>query len=46
VSAPGSVARCPGCEEPVIRYARTTNSAILDLRGTIALAVPIPTTDS
>jgi hypothetical protein len=46
VSGPGSVARCPGCDAPMIRYVRTTKSVILDLRGTIALSVPIPSTGS
>jgi hypothetical protein len=46
VSGPGSVARCPGCQDPVIRYVRTPTRAILDLRGTIALSVPIPTNGS
>jgi hypothetical protein len=41
-TAVGSVARCPGCHDPVLRYVRTTTSAILDLRGTLSLVVPLP----
>jgi NAD-dependent SIR2 family protein deacetylase len=39
--APGSVARCPGCEEVVLRLVRTPDSAWLDLRGTVALRIPL-----
>jgi Family of unknown function (DUF6510) len=39
--APGQVARCPGCEEVVLRLVRTPDSAWLDLRGTVALRVPL-----
>ncbi|MCI0687661.1 MAG: DUF6510 family protein [Sporichthyaceae bacterium] len=31
--APGSVARCPGCDTVLIRLVRTTDRAYLDLRG-------------
>lgn len=41
-AGPGTVARCPGCHDSVIRYVRTPTSAVLDLRGTISLAVPLP----
>jgi hypothetical protein len=41
MSGPGAVARCPGCEAPVLRYARTDDRAILDLRGTLALSIPV-----
>src|SRR4249919_1740914 len=41
--APGMIARCAGCEEVVARYARTPNQAWLDLRGTVALAIPMDT---
>jgi Family of unknown function (DUF6510) len=41
-AGPGSVARCPGCEAPVMRYVRTPTTAILDLRGTVSLSVPVP----
>jgi hypothetical protein len=39
--APGLVARCPGCEEVVLRLVRTTDSAWLDLRGTVSLRIPL-----
>jgi Family of unknown function (DUF6510) len=40
--APGLVARCPGCEEVVLRMTRTPDAAWLDLRGTVSLAIPLP----
>ena len=40
-AGPGFVARCPGCNEPIIRYVRTTTKAILDMRGTLRLAAPV-----
>ncbi|MFD9735467.1 DUF6510 family protein [Umezawaea sp. NPDC059074] len=40
--APGLVARCPGCEEVVLRVVRGPNAAWLDLRGTVSLRVPLP----
>jgi len=39
--APGTVARCPGCQQPVLRYTRTPAAAFLDLRGTISLSFPM-----
>jgi hypothetical protein len=39
--APGRVARCPGCEEVVLRLVRTPDTAWLDLRGTVSLRVPL-----
>jgi len=41
--APGLVARCSGCEEVVLRLVRTPDEAWLDLRGTVALRVPVGT---
>ena len=41
-AGPGTVARCPGCQHPVLRYVRTTSAAILDLSGTVNLSVPVP----
>jgi len=41
-AGPGTVARCPGCNDPVLRFARTANAMILDLRGTVSLALPAP----
>nr|WP_055504204.1 DUF6510 family protein [Nonomuraea pusilla] len=40
--APGLVARCPGCEEVVLRLVRGPDAAWLDLRGTISLRIPLP----
>ncbi|HEX6346272.1 DUF6510 family protein [Umezawaea sp.] len=40
-SAPGLVARCPGCEDVVLRVVRTPDSAWLDLRGTVSLRIPL-----
>jgi NAD-dependent SIR2 family protein deacetylase len=39
--APGLVARCPGCEEVILRLVRTPDSAWLDLRGTVSLRIPL-----
>ena len=40
--APGLVARCPGCSDVVLRVVRGPDRAWLDLRGTVALEVPLP----
>ena len=40
--APGLVARCPGCEEVLLRLVRTPDRAWLDLRGIVALEIPMP----
>ena len=40
--APGLVARCPGCDQVVLRLVRSTSSAWLDLRGTVSLQIPLP----
>jgi hypothetical protein len=37
-----AVARCPGCEEVILRLVRTPDSAWLDLRGTVSLRIPLP----
>ncbi|NVI90070.1 DUF6510 family protein [Actinomadura sp. BRA 177] len=39
--APGFVARCPGCDHIVLRLVRGPGTVWLDMRGTIALAVPV-----
>ncbi|TYB56420.1 hypothetical protein FXF51_44155 [Nonomuraea sp. PA05] len=39
---PGLVARCPGCEEVVLRLVRGPGTAWLDLRGTVSLRVDLP----
>jgi hypothetical protein len=40
--APGLVARCPGCDEVVLRLVRGPAAAWLDLRGTVHLHIPLP----
>src|SRR6266511_4150071 len=40
--APGMVARCPGCDEVVLRLVRTPDAGWLDLRGAINLRIPLP----
>jgi hypothetical protein len=40
--APGMVARCPGCDEVVLRLVRGPDAAWLDLGGTTALRIPLP----
>jgi hypothetical protein len=39
--APGLVARCPQCDGVVLRIVRAPDAAWLDMRGTLALAVPL-----
>jgi hypothetical protein len=40
---PGLVARCPGCESVMVRYAETPHGRWLDLRGTAVLRLdPAP----
>ena len=39
---PGLVARCPQCEDVILRLVRTPDRAILDLRGTVRLELPLP----
>jgi hypothetical protein len=39
--APGLVARCPGCDEVVLRLVRGPDAAWLDLRGTVSLRIPL-----
>ncbi|WP_051761413.1 DUF6510 family protein [Microbispora rosea] len=39
--APGLVARCPGCEEVVLRLVRGPDAAWLDLRGAVSLRIPL-----
>ncbi|WP_405592151.1 DUF6510 family protein [Streptomyces sp. NBC_01190] len=40
---PGLVARCPDCGGVVLRIVRAGGTAWLDLRGTVALGVPLDT---
>ncbi len=39
---PGLVARCPGCDDAMVRLVRTPDSVYLDLGGTRTLQVPLP----
>lgn len=39
--APGLVARCPDCDEVIMRFVRGPRSAWLDLRGTVSLEIPL-----
>lgn len=38
---PGLVARCPGCDEVMLRLVRGPDAAWLDLRGTASLRIPL-----
>ncbi|WP_155369800.1 DUF6510 family protein [Catellatospora vulcania] len=40
--APGLVARCPSCQQVLMRLVRGPSSAWLDLRGTMSLRIPMP----
>jgi len=40
--APGGVARCPHCEDVVLRIVRAPGRVFLDLRGATCLEVPLP----
>ena len=39
--APGLVARCPNCEDVVMRLVRAPEKVYLDLRGSVRLEVPL-----
>lgn len=39
--APGLVARCPDCEQVILRLVRSADTAWLDLRGTVSLRIPL-----
>jgi hypothetical protein len=41
--APGLVARCPGCGDVVMRVVRTADRVLVDLRGSLVLSLPAPT---
>ncbi len=41
--APGLVARCPGCENVVMRVVRTADRVLIDLRGSLVLSLPAST---
>ncbi|HWD81279.1 MAG TPA: DUF6510 family protein [Kribbella sp.] len=40
MNAPGTVARCPGCDAVLLRVVTTPNDTYLDLRGLTYLRVP------
>jgi hypothetical protein len=42
LDAPGLVARCPGCEEVVLRLVRAPADVWLDLRGATSVRIPMP----
>jgi hypothetical protein len=37
------VARCPACEQVVLRLVRSPDAAWLDLTGALSLRIPMPT---
>lgn len=39
--APGRVARCPQCEDVVLRLVRTDDRIVVDLRGAVRLEIPL-----
>ena len=39
---PGLVARCPGCEDVVLRVVRAPGRVMLDMRGTVRLELTVP----
>jgi hypothetical protein len=41
--APGLVARCPDCGDVVMRVVRTAGRVLIDLRGSLAVSLPVPT---
>ncbi len=40
--APGLVARCPGCDDVVLRLVRAPGRAMLDMRGAVRLELVMP----
>jgi hypothetical protein len=40
--APGIVARCPQCENVVLRIVRSPDRIYLDMRGMVRLELPMP----
>ncbi|HLU73078.1 MAG TPA: DUF6510 family protein [Nonomuraea sp.] len=38
---PGLVARCPGCDEVLLRLVREPDAAWLDMRGMVTLRIPV-----
>lgn len=41
--SPGLVARCPNCQNVVMRMVRTTSHVLVDLRGSLVLSLPVTT---
>lgn len=39
-AGPGLVARCPGCDDVVLRYTLTPSGHWFDLRGAVSLYIP------
>ena len=39
---PGRVARCPHCDDVVLRLVHATDRVFLDLRGAVRLELPLP----
>lgn len=44
--APGLVARCPSCDDVILRLVRGPDRAWLDLRGAVSLQVSLPSAGS
>lgn len=44
--SPGLVARCPGCEEVLLRIVRGVDRVWLDLRGLTVLEIPLPAAEA
>ncbi len=42
LDAPGTVARCPGCDSVILRVHRGPERAWLDLRGVVCLQLDLP----
>jgi hypothetical protein len=42
LTAPGSVARCPSCENVLIRLTRSPDRLWIDMQGLVCLELPIP----
>ena len=43
--APGLVARCPSCDNVVVRLVRGPDTVWLDLKGTVSLRITLPADD-
>jgi hypothetical protein len=41
--APGLVARCPGCDDVVMRVVHASDRVLIDLRGSLVLSLPAST---